>query len=375
MKKISIIILTIIGLFSTNILFAQDYSKKDIELRKKIAQMLIIGFRGMELKSSDPIYNLITKENIGGVILFDNDVPSKKPERNIYDPEQLTKLCTELQKAGKNRLFISIDQEGGKVSRLKEEYGFPPTVSQQFLGDNNKPKLTSQWAARSASTLKALGFNLNFVPCVDLNINPDCPIIGKMERSFSSDPQIVISNAKIVLEEYKRQGIITSIKHFPGHGSSTSDTHNGMVDVTKTYSEKELIPFKELISEDLVDIVMTAHVFNSNFDEKYPATMSYNTLTNKLRVQMGFNGIIVSDDMSMGAMVKQYDLKTCLEKSINAGVDMFIISNNGEQYDENIGYKAIDTIFRLVKDGKVSENKIVESWAKIQKLKMKWNIR
>lgn len=375
MKKISIIILTIIGLLSANILSAQEYNKKDVELRKKIGQMLILGFRGMELKSSSTIYNLITKENIGGVILFDYDFPSKKPERNIRNPEQLRKLCSELQKAGKNRLFISINQEGGKISPLKEDYGFPPTVSQEFLGNNNKLKLTSEWAARSASTLKALGFNLNFAPCVDLNINPDCPIIGKMERSFSSDPKIVISNSRKVLEEYKKQGIITSIKHFPGYGSSTSSTYNGILDITKTYSENELIPFKELISEGLVDIVMTANVFNSNFDEKYPATMSYNTLTNKLKVQMSFNGIILSDDISMGEILKQYDLKTCFEKSINAGVDMFIISNNGEKYDENIGYKSIDAIFQLVKEGKVSENKILESWAKIQKLKMKWDIR
>ena len=375
MKKISIIILTIISLLYANILYSQENNKKDIELRKKIAQMLILGFRGMELKSSNPIYDLITKENIGGVILFDYDFPSKKPERNIRNPEQLRKLCSELQKVGGNRLFISINQEGGKINPLKEDYGFPPTASQEFLGDNNKLKLTSQWAARSASTLKSLGFNLNFVPCVDLKINPDCEIIGKMERSFSSDPKIVIVNARVVLEEYKKQGIITSIKHFPGYGSSTSETHNGILDITKTYSENELIPFKELISEDLVDIVMTANVFNSNFDENYPATMSYNILTNKLRLQMGFNGIIVSDDISNGEILKQYDLKTCLEKSINAGVDMFIISNNGEKYDENIGYKAIDAIFQLVKDGKVSENKIVESWARIQKLKMKWNLR
>ncbi|MFA6200965.1 MAG: glycoside hydrolase family 3 N-terminal domain-containing protein [Bacteroidales bacterium] len=375
MKKISVIILSIIAVLSANILNAQNYNKEDLGLRKKIAQMLIVGFRGMELNSSEPIYDLITKENIGGVILFDYDVPSKKAERNIKDPDQLRKLCTDLQKAGENRLFISIDQEGGKVGRLKECYGFPPTVSQQYLGDNNNPKLTAEWSARTATTLKSLGINLNFVPSVDLNINPDCPIIGKLERSFSSDPQIVINNAKIVIEEHRKQVILTAIKHFPGHGSSTADTHNGIVDVTSTYSDQELIPFRELIKEGVVDIVMTSHVFNSNFDEKYPATMSYNTLTNKLRVQMGFNGIIVSDDMSMGAMAKEYDLATCFEKAINAGVDMFIISNNGEKYDETITYKVIDTIFQLVKEGKVSEKKIIESWVKIQKLKVKWDIR
>jgi beta-N-acetylhexosaminidase len=375
MKRISLVIVSLLIFLSGHQIKAQDYSKEDLELRKKIAQMLIIGFREAELTTKSPIYNLITKEKIGGVILFDYDVPSKKAKRNIENPDQLRKLCTELQKAGNNSLFISIDQEGGKVSRLKEQYGFAPSVSQQYLGDNNKKSISREWASRTATTLKSLGINLNFTPSVDLNINPDCPIIGKLERSFSDKPQVVIDNAKIVIEEHRKKGILTSIKHFPGHGSSASDTHKGIADVTNTYSEEELIPFKVLIEEGMVDMVMSSHVFNSNFDENYPATMSYNTLTNKLRVQMNYDGIIISDDMAMGAIAKEYDLTTCLEKAINAGVDMFIFSNNGEKYDKEIGYKAIDTIFRLVKQGKVKEKSINNSYARIQKLKSDMGLR
>jgi beta-N-acetylhexosaminidase len=375
MKRISLVIVSLLIFLSDHQIKAQDYSKEDLELRKKIAQMLIIGFREAELTTKSPIYNLITKEKIGGVILFDYDVPSKKAKRNIENPDQLRKLCTELQKAGNNSLFISIDQEGGKVSRLKEQYGFAPSVSQQYLGDNNKKSITREWASRTATTLKSLGINLNFTPSVDLNINPDCPIIGKLERSFSDKPQVVIDNAKIVIEEHRKKGILTSIKHFPGHGSSASDTHKGIADVTNTYSEEELIPFKVLIEEGMVDMVMSSHVFNSNFDENYPATMSYNTLTNKLRVQMNYDGIIISDDMAMGAIAKEYDLTTCLEKAINAGVDMFIFSNNGEKYDKEIGYKAIDTIFRLVKQGKIKEKSINNSYARIQKLKSDMGLR
>ncbi len=375
MKRISLVIVSLLIFLSGHQIKAQDYSKEDLELRKKIAQMLIIGFREAELTTKSPIYNLITKEKIGGVILFDYDVPSKKAKRNIENPDQLRKLCTELQKAGNNSLFISIDQEGGKVSRLKEQYGFAPSVSQQYLGDNNKKSISREWASRTATTLKSLGINLNFTPSVDLNINPDCPIIGKLERSFSDKPQVVIDNAKIVIEEHRKKGILTSIKHFPGHGSSASDTHKGIADVTNTYSEEELIPFKVLIEEGMVDMVMSSHVFNSNFDENYPATMSYNTLTNKLRVQMNYDGIIISDDMAMGAIAKEYDLTTCLEKAINAGVDMFIFSNNGEKYDKEIGYKAIDTIFRLVKQGKIKEKSINNSYARIQKLKSDMGLR
>lgn len=368
-KRITTLFTLITIILLPFILNAQNNSKEDKQLREKIAQMLIIGFRGMELSPKSEIYGLIAKEKIGGVILFDYDVPSKKPKRNIENPDQLRALCSELQKLGNNQLFISIDQEGGKVSRLKEKYGFPPSVSQQFLGDNNNPKLTKEWASRSARNLKSLGINLNFTPSVDVNINSDCPIIGKLERSFSSDPEMVVKHAKIVIEEHNKLGITTTVKHFPGHGSSKSDTHNGIADITSTYDAQELVPFKELIEEGLVDVVMTSHVFNANFDSLYPSTMSYKTLTNMLKVEMGFKGIIVSDDMAMGAIAKQYDLETCLEKAINAGVDMFIFSNNGDNYDKEIGYKAIETIFKLVKQGKVDKRKISNSYAKILKLK------
>lgn len=374
-KRISILFILINLISFPYYLNAQDKSKEDKALREKISQMLILGFRGMSLEPSQEIYDLIANEKIGGVILFDYDVPSKKSKRNIESPNQLRELCSELQKLGNNRLFISIDQEGGKVSRLKEKYGFSPSVSQQFLGDNNNSSLTKEWASRSARNLKSLGVNLNFTPSVDVNINPDCPIIGKIERSFSQDPQIVIKHAKIIIEEHNKQGILTTIKHFPGHGSSKTDTHKGIADITNTYDKKELIPFKELIEEGYVDMLMSSHVFNANLDSIYPSTMSYNTLTNILKGELKYEGVIVSDDMAMGAIAKEYDLETCLEKAINAGVDMFIFSNNGSKYDKEIGYKAIETIYQLVRQGKIEEAKINNSYAKILKLKAKMGLQ
>ncbi|MDR0790788.1 MAG: hypothetical protein LBO06_08370 [Bacteroidales bacterium] len=353
----------------------QQYSKEDLELRNKIGQMFIVGFRGYELETNSTIYKLITQNNIGGVILFDYDVPSKgKKQRNISSPQQLQTLCTQLQKAGNYHLFISIDQEGGKVSRLKEKYGFPPTVSAEFLGENNKPQTTASYAVRTAELLQSLGINLNFAPCVDVNINPDCPVIGAIERSFSANSQVVAANAKIWIEQSHNKGIISAIKHFPGHGSSTKDTHKGIVDVSQTYNSQELEPFRSLIKEDIVEMVMTSHIFNSQFDNEYPATLSYATLTNILRVQMGFNGVIVSDDMAMGAIAKEYDLTLALQKAVEAGVNLFILSNNGDKYDEDIAFKAIDTIYKLVKSGKLDRKYIIESYAKIEQLKAKYGL-
>jgi beta-N-acetylhexosaminidase len=378
LKKKLLYIIFIAFIFSIKtVLFANEknLSLDDKILKEKIAQMIILGFRGMEIKKNDTIYKLIKNEKIGGVIFFDYDVPNQEFKRNIENPKQLKKLSSKLQKISKHNLFITIDQEGGKVCRLRENYGFPETVSQQYLGEKNDPLLTSKYAEKTAITLKNTGININFAPCVDLNINPECPIIGKKERSFSDDPEIVTNHSKIIINKYKEIGILSALKHFPGHGSTTADTHYGIADASKTYNNKELIPFKNLINEGIVDIVMTSHVFNANFDSEYPATMSYNTLTNKLRKELKFNGIIISDDMAMGAIAKQYDLATCLEKAINAGVDIFIFSNNGEIYDKNIGYKAIDTIFNLVKEKKISQERISESFNRIKILKNKVGLK
>lgn len=347
----------------------------DWALKQKIGQMFIAGFRGSELKSQMTIYKLVSQWNLGGVILFDTDVPSKgRKERNIVSPAQLQKLCSDLQKAGNQHLFISIDQEGGKVCRLKEKYGFPPTASAEFLGSNNKPETTSAYAARTADVLKSLGINLNFAPCVDLNINPDCPIIGSLERSFGSNPQVVISNARIWISEAKKRGIVSAIKHFPGHGSSLGDTHRGMVDVTSSYDVSELMPYRTLIADDEIDMVMSSHIFNAHFDKSKPATLSAATLTGVLKKELGFKGVVVSDDLSMGAIAKMYDLETALQLGIEAGVDIFILSNNGETYDDEIVMKAINIVFSLVKSGRLNENFITESYAKISKLKARYGL-
>lgn len=342
---------------------------KDRLLRRQIGQMLIVGFRGTELNPNMTIYKDITLRNIGGVILFDYDVPSKSTPRNITSVEQTKKLCGDLQSLGGGRLFIAIDQEGGKVSRLKTQYGFPPTVSAAFLGANDRTDKTSEWAQRTAQILKQTGFNLNFAPSVDVNINADCPIIGALERSFSNQPDKVIKHASAWIKEHRKAGVLSAIKHFPGHGSATKDSHKGAVDVSDTWKEEELIPFQKLIQDSLVDMIMTSHIFNRHFDDEYPTTMSYNVISKMLRKYLNYDGVIISDDLFMGAIAKNHKLRTALEKTINAGVDMLILSNNGEKYNENLAREVIDTIFQLVKEGNIPEHRIVESNVRIAKLK------
>ena len=371
MKKLIILLSLFTVLLSA---CGQQQNKEEQELRNKIAQMLLVGFRGTELTQDNHIYNDIKELKIGGVILFEYDAPTKTRPRNITSEAQVAKLVSDMQAIAETKLLISIDQEGGKVNRLKEQYGFPPTVSAQYLGEVNNPDTTMLWADRTAELLGRMGINLNFAPSVDINVNPENPVIGKIERSFSNDPIVVTDNARIWVVEHKKCNIISSLKHFPGHGSSKTDTHLGLTDVTDTWTEDELIPYKTLISEGVCDMVMTSHVFNSKLDPDYPATMSKTILSGILRDKLGYTGVIVTDDMAMGAIVDHYSFEDALEKTVNAGADILILSNNGKDYDPEVAKKAIDIIYKLVNDGKIQKQTIEDAYNRIIALKKSYNI-
>jgi len=343
---------------------------EDISLETKIGQMLLIGFRGLEITEDSPIAQDIINGRVGGVVLFDYDVALQSSVRNIQSPEQLKNLTNSLQSQSRTELFITIDQEGGRVCRLKEKYGFPPTVSQQYLGDVNNPDTTEYYASQTAHTLKDNGFNVNFAPVVDLNVNPDNPVIGAIGRSFSANPPVVTDNAMIVIDELHKVGIYSTLKHFPGHGSSTSDSHQGFVDVTNTWSAIELIPYENIINTGAADFIMTAHIFNSNWDANYPATLSKNVITGMLREQLGYDGVVISDDMNMKAITDFFGLEQALKLSINAGVDIIVFGNN-LIYDEGIASKAIAIIKELVDNGEISKDRINEAYDRIMKMKSK----
>lgn len=371
MKNRVFLLIAIVLLSCSNICCAQYYSPEDEELRKEIGQMLMVGFRGTELSTGHSVYRDITEYNIGGVILFEYDAPSQSRPRNINSRLQLQKLCKSLQQLTNDNLLIAIDQEGGKVNRLKSQYGFPAFMSAKAMGTENDPDTTRYYAALTAKTLRSMGINLNFAPCVDVDANPACPIIGKLDRSFSADPMMVVKHAYMWIEEHHRHNVISSLKHFPGHGSSQSDTHLGIADVSNSWTADELIPYQALIDSQMVDVIMTSHVFNSQLDSVYPATLSKKIITDLLRNKMGFNGVIVTDDLAMGAMADHYSLEQILELAINAGADILCLSNNGTTYDPDIAPKAVEIIYNMVIDGKISRERIHRSFERIQELKNK----
>jgi beta-N-acetylhexosaminidase len=332
-------------------------------LKLKIGQMILVGFRGMTIDENSTIAKDIQAGRVGGVILFDKDSELNIYNRNIQSPEQVAKLVADLKSFSSKPLFVAIDQEGGKVNRLKINYGFLPTVSQQYLGNLDNVDTTIKYARQTAETLSMLGININFAPVVDLNINPESPAIGKVERSFSIDPNIVVKHSQLIVDEHKKKNIACVLKHFPGHGSAGTDSHLGITDVTNTWQNTELEPYRHLINNTNI-AVMTAHIFNSNLDADYPATLSKKIIDGILRQQIGFSGIVFSDDMNMSAISSFYGFENALLLSINAGVDVVVIANN-LIYDEFIAEKAQQAIFKLVMDGKISVERIDEAYNKI----------
>jgi beta-N-acetylhexosaminidase len=228
--------------------------------------------------------------------------------------------------------------------------------------------LTREEASMMASTLTELGINLNLAPVVDLNTNPDNPVIAAYGRSFSADPDVVTEHALEFIKAHHQQGVLCTLKHFPGHGSSTGDSHRGLVDVTDTWSRTELEPYGNIIEAGQADAIMTAHVFNANLDAERPATLSKPTITGILREELGFDGVVISDDMQMGAIARYYGLETAIEAAIDAGVDVLAFANNSV-YVGDIAVRAISLIKRMVADDRISEERIKESSARIQRLK------
>ena len=369
MKKILFLLLSVAVIFLNSCSDPAEVSPiESAQLEKKIGQMLLIGFRGLSVSDDSQISRDVMSGRIGGVVLYDRDVALGSDVRNIQSPEQVKTLIRKLQSYADVKLFVAIDQEGGKVNRLKQKFGFPATVSQEYLGTLDNPDSTNFYAYRTGHTLNSLGFNLNFAPVVDVNINPQSPAIGKIGRSFSADPSIVTKHAKLEIEALNAYNVLTTLKHFPGHGSAASDSHLGFTDVTSTWQEIELTPYRNLVSGGYNDVIMTAHIFNGNLDADYPATLSKNIITGILRNQVGFSGVIISDDMNMAAITDHFGLEQAIELAINAGIDILIFANN-LTYNEQIAVEAVNIIKSLVANGKISESRINESYYRIMKLK------
>ncbi len=353
--------------FST-IGIAADEVDLEVSLDQKTGQMLMVGFRGTALADDHVILRDIRRYHLGGVILFDYDVVLQLADRNIRSSEQLTYLIATLQDAAAMPLLVAVDQEGGRVARLKPAHGFAPTPSHTELGIRDDLQVTYAAGKDIALTLAEVGINTNFAPVVDLCINPDNPVIARLERCFSSRPDLVSRHAQQFIQAHQDHGVISVIKHFPGHGSSQTDSHLGFVDVSASWTPAELSPYVGLIGAVGVPAVMTAHVFNTALDADHPATLSSSTITGLLRNQLDFDGVVISDDLQMGAISEHYGLEQAVQLALEAGVDILLFGNNLE-YDPEIVPKVVNIIRDLTATGVIDKSRIDESYRRIMRLK------
>jgi beta-N-acetylhexosaminidase len=328
----------------------------------KIGQMLLIGFPGTEADTS--VVRAIRQGKAGAVIFFEKNIP----KTNSF--QGMKKVTWAYQSAAGIPLLVCIDQEGGRVNRLKDKYGFTRSLSAAQLGKYRSVDSVRFYAEATAATLRGLGFNMNFAPVVDLATNPDNPIIAKVERAYSADPDSVVWFASEVIRQHRRLGVLTALKHFPGHGSSKDDTHKGLTDVTNTWEDKELTPYKQLLKAGLVDAVMTTHIVNRNLDENaLPGTLSKKIIQGILRDRIGYQGVVFTDDMQMHAITKYFGLEESIKLTINAGVDILCFSNNIQGSDIRTVDRVHSVIRSFVEKGEIPLQRIEESFGRIMKLK------
>jgi len=349
------------------VLYAQNNSTltQEMKLKQMIAHMLIVGFKTTNVDEKDDIYKYIHEYELGGVILFDKHYNNRTLSKNIHSPVQLKKLTKTLQNISSRKLIISIDQEGGRVARLKEEYGFSPTYSAAHIAKKNDDIFAKKMYTKLAKELSKYGINCNFAPVVDLALNEENKVIYQLERSYGSNSEDVVRNADIFMQALANNGVLSVLKHFPGHGSSLGDSHKGFVDITKTWNVKELEPYIQLIKMGDVKMIMTAHVYNKLLDEQYPATLSYKINTKLLREKIAYKGVIISDDMQMKAISQDYNLSNSVILAINAGVDILLFANQLSSQDTG---ELIDIIYEQVKNKSIPYSRIVESNERIAKL-------
>lgn len=319
---------------------------------EKVGQMLMIGIQGTRV--DDDTSYMLNEYAIGGVILFD---------RNMQSQEQVLSFNKQLQenRHGDLPLFIAIDEEGGKVARMKESFEPPP--SQRKIADSNDFQQAEKWAEYTAGGLKNMGFNVNFAPVADVGND-------EAERMYSDDPEMVSNFVKAAVQGYEKKNILCTIKHFPGLGKGEADTHDDFVQVNAdmdTLQTQDLLPFRAMFQQGNQDNfwVMVTHVTYSALDAKNPASMSSVVMTNLLRNQLGYNGIVITDDVDMGAIAKHYSFKDVGVKAVQAGADIVLVCH---EYDHEI--EVYNGILSAVRDGSISKDRIDSSVKRIVRAKL-----
>ncbi|GEL76762.1 beta-N-acetylhexosaminidase [Tenuibacillus multivorans] len=327
-------------------------------LEEKIGQMIMTGVPGTT--TDEQTLHLINEFHVGGLIFFD---------QNLKDPSQITQFLNQIKSENQDNplpLFLGVDQEGGRVQRLPVLQDIP---SSQKVGEIDDEEFSYEIGRLLGKQLHAFGFNIDFAPVLDINNNPNNVVIG--DRSFGSTAERVSQHGIQVMKGLQSEGITPVIKHFPGHGDTGTDSHSELPVIRKNLEELkslELIPFKKAIEEG-ADMVMAAHILLPKIDEHNPSSLSKPIITDVLRKQLGFDGVVVTDDMTMKAITKYNDIEQAAVQSIQAGTDLIMIAH---EYDR--AAKTIQAIKTAVEQGEITEERINKSVHRIIELKQKYDL-
>lgn len=333
-----------------------------------IGQMIMVGVQGTHL--NDPwiqeLLPFIERGLVGGILFFG---------QNIHTPQQFSQLIASLQRYAPpyRPLLMAIDQEGGRVQRLCPKKGYPELFSAHRIQNSFSPQDAYAHYCDYARILKETGINLNLGPVVDLALG--CPVIQGLDRSYGRASVSVCAYAKAFIQAHRHHGILTALKHFPGHGSAQGDTHQGFVDITQTWQQEESVPFQTLWAEGYADMIMTGHLTHRHYDADLPVTLSPHFIKPLLR-QRGFQGVVISDDLHMGAILEFYSLEQILLLSLKAGVDLLIFSRNpksGGRFAHRQKTHTLETIHehleKAIMGALLCEEDVKASVRRIQKLK------
>ncbi len=343
----------------------EDAASKAPELQRMIGQMLIVGFSVASSKSPGFLSALADLEQgmAGGILFLPQNIASRS---EIVAMVQKVRQC-----ACETMPLIAIDEEGGTVDRLGREFKFPGIPSAAEIGRASDADAKRHYTAL-AKKLAEVGFNLNFAPVIDLNKNPRNPAIGAQSRSFSADPAVVEKYAKIFIAEHHAFGILTSLKHFPGHGSSITDTHFAPADVQHSWSQEELAPYEHLIGAGLADTVMVGHLANSLKWGGVATQQGATAISHILRRELNFDGVVISDDLTMrAAAAGKASLAEILKSSVKAGVDLLLIGYPVDPKIEDTGVYANAAIMQGVASGEIPLESVKQSWRRIISLKQR----
>lgn len=334
---------------------------KPASLKDMIGQMLMLGFKGTKPSEPGPqaARALLASGEIGGLIFMGE---------NLVSRQQVKELVAYMKTANPRHgaPFISIDQEGGFVQRLQERHGFTMIPAAELVAVDDKIDEARKTYNTLASELADVGFNMNFGPVVDLNLVPSNPIIGAKARSYGADPKKVQRFAKAFVKAHRGQNMLTAIKHFPGHGSSWTDSHEQFVDLSESWKTQELEPYRVLVKAGMADLVMVGHLYHPDFsDEKgRPASLSHKAIIKRLRGDLGFKGLVITDDLGMGAVRKYFDFSEALILAVNAGNDILLVAAG-----HYAGRRDVDLIQKTLLDavaaGRISRARIRRSYQRI----------